>query len=149
MRSYERQRERLIRDRSRAVLHMQKALTQMNVLSDWASGGDALDQVALALQHGHALFQGRGLEIVVNVEGRQGEVLFVVRILRGGRVSRLDTARRCVVGVPAIKNGATPSRADACEVPTALTAHTAFATGVARQPAAVLLPRDHVSRRGR
>ncbi len=34
MRSYARQREQLIRDRSRAVQHMQKALTQMNVQLD-------------------------------------------------------------------------------------------------------------------
>ena len=34
MRSYARQRERLIRDRSRAVQHLQKALTQMNVQLD-------------------------------------------------------------------------------------------------------------------
>ena len=34
MRSYARQRERLIRDRSRAVQHMQKALVQMNVQLD-------------------------------------------------------------------------------------------------------------------
>ena len=34
MRSYTRQREQLIRDRSRAVQHMQKALTQMNVQLD-------------------------------------------------------------------------------------------------------------------
>ena len=34
MRSYARQREQLVRDRSRAVQHMQKALTQMNVQLD-------------------------------------------------------------------------------------------------------------------
>lgn len=34
MRSYVRQRDRLIRDRSRQVQHMQKALSQMNVQLD-------------------------------------------------------------------------------------------------------------------